>query len=78
GNKVARFHQKITNKREALQWKIAVKKVKKADAVFAEDLNISGMKSRCCPLLNQQKVKGDNVPLVRANGRCLGTLDKRW
>ena len=49
GNKVARFHQKITNKREALQWKIAAKKVKKADAIFAEDLNVSGMKSRCKP-----------------------------
>lgn len=57
GNKVARFHQKITNKREALQWKIAAKKVKKVDALFAEDLNISGMKSRCKPK-KDEKNKG--------------------
>ena len=48
-NKVAKLHQKITNKREALQWKIAAKTVKKADGIFGEDLNISGMKSRCKP-----------------------------
>jgi len=48
-NRVARLHQKITNKREALQWLIATKTVKKADAIFPEDLNISGMKSRCKP-----------------------------
>ena len=49
GNRVARTHQKITNKREALQWQIASKAFKKADALFPEDLNISGMKSRCKP-----------------------------
>lgn len=48
-NKVARLHKKITDKREALQWNIAKKAVSKADAIFPEDLNISGMKSRCKP-----------------------------
>ncbi|MDJ0616911.1 MAG: transposase [Calothrix sp. MO_192.B10] len=64
GNKVARLHQKITNKREALQWKIAVKTVKKVDAIFLEDLNISGMKSRCKP-----KQDDNNKGRFLANGQ---------
>ncbi|MDY6902322.1 MAG: transposase [Cyanobacteriota bacterium] len=60
-NRVARLHQKITNKREALQWKLASKITKKADVIIPEDLNISGMKSRCKPKKDDNK-KGRFLP----------------
>ena len=49
GKLIGRLHQKITNKREAFQWQLASKLIKKADAIVVEDLNISGMKKRCKP-----------------------------
>lgn len=46
--RVGRFHQKITNKRQAYQWKVADKIAsRKVDAIAVEDLNISGMLRRC-------------------------------
>ncbi|MCX7592540.1 MAG: transposase [Fischerella sp.] len=46
--KIGRFHEKITNKREAYQWKIANKIVsRRVDAIALEDLNVSGMLKRC-------------------------------
>jgi putative transposase len=48
-NRLARLHQKITNKRTALQWKIAIEICKKFDAIFLEDLKVSNMKKRCKP-----------------------------
>ena len=51
--KVSRFHQKISDKRQAHQWKTANKIVSRSiDAIALEDLNISGMMRRC-------KVKSD-------------------
>jgi len=52
--RVGRFHQKIGNKRQAHQWKVADKIVSRnVDVIALEDLNISGMMRRC-------KVKNDN------------------
>jgi putative transposase len=46
--KVGRFHQKISNKRQSHQWKVANKIVSRnIDAIALEDLNISGMMRRC-------------------------------
>lgn len=47
--RLARLHKKITDKREAFQWKAANKIAVKADAIFIEDLNIAGMKRRAKP-----------------------------
>ncbi|WP_217355385.1 RNA-guided endonuclease TnpB family protein [Aphanizomenon sp. UHCC 0183] len=47
-NKVGRFHKKITDKRTAYQWSVAKTIVsRKVDAIALEDLNISGMLTRC-------------------------------
>ncbi|MDJ0797871.1 MAG: transposase [Calothrix sp. MO_167.B12] len=46
--KVGRYHQKITNKRQAYQWKIAKAIASRnVDAIALEDLNVSGMLRRC-------------------------------
>ena len=46
--KVGLFHQKISNKRQAYQWKNAHKIVSRnIDAIALENLNISGMMRRC-------------------------------
>jgi len=46
--KVGRFHQKISNKHQSHQWKVANKIVSRnIDAIALEDLNISGMMRRC-------------------------------
>ena len=47
GNKVGRLHQKIASQRNAYQWWVAKKIVRKANLVVVEDLNISAMKKRC-------------------------------
>ncbi len=52
--KVGLFHQKISDKRQAYQWKIAREIVdRNIDAIALEDLNVSGMMRRC-------RVKIDN------------------
>jgi putative transposase len=46
--KVGLFHQRISNKRQAYQWKIAHKIVSRnIDAIALENLNVSGMMRRC-------------------------------
>jgi putative transposase len=46
--KVGRFHQKVSDKRQAYQWKTANKIVSRnVDVIALEDLNISGMMRRC-------------------------------
>ncbi|MEQ9481838.1 RNA-guided endonuclease InsQ/TnpB family protein [Coleofasciculus sp. F4-SAH-05] len=46
---VAKLHSKVRKRRNAYQWQVANKLVKKADAVVVEDLNIQGMVRRCKP-----------------------------
>ena len=46
--KVGLFHQRISNKRQAYQWKTAHKIVSRnIDAIALENLNVSGMMRRC-------------------------------
>jgi putative transposase len=46
--KLGVFHQKIRDKRQAYQWKVANKIVdRNVDGIALEDLNISGMMRRC-------------------------------
>lgn len=60
--RVGRFHQKIGDKRQAYQWKVANKIVSRnVDVIALEDLNISGMMRRC-------KVKNDNGRFLK-NGQ---------
>jgi putative transposase len=48
--KVAALHNKIQQKREAYQWWVANKLIKKYDAVAAEELLIKNMRKRCQPI----------------------------
>ena len=48
-NRIVRLHKRINQRREAYQWQVATKIVKRADAVILEDLNIKGMSARCKP-----------------------------
>ena len=52
--KVAKLHKKITDRREAYQWKVALKLVDKADAIAVEDLALSNMLKRCKPKKDQK------------------------
>lgn len=46
--RVGRFHQKVSDKRQAYQWKVANKIVSRnVDVIALEDLNVSGMMRRC-------------------------------
>lgn len=64
--KVTALHNKIQQKREAYQWWVANKLIKKYDAVAAENLPIENMMKRCQPiksntgrcLPNNQSAKG--------------------
>ena len=49
GKIVGRLHKRIADKRDAYQWNVANKIVKKADCIIVEDLNIAGMVKRCKP-----------------------------
>ncbi|MDJ0620817.1 MAG: transposase, partial [Calothrix sp. MO_192.B10] len=53
--KLSTFQHQIATRREAYQWQVAKKIVKKADAIAIEDLNISGMIKRCKPKYDQVK-----------------------
>jgi putative transposase len=48
-SQLSRFQHKIAVQREAYQWQVAKKIVKKSDAIAIEDLNIAGMIKRCKP-----------------------------
>ncbi|MBR8838866.1 MAG: transposase [Stigonema ocellatum SAG 48.90 = DSM 106950] len=51
--KVAKIHQKIARKRNDYQNKVAKTFVSQADMNVVEDLNISGMKKRCRPKVDE-------------------------
>ena len=46
---VGRLHHRVKQQRDAYQWQVANKIVKRADAVILEDLNIKGMSAGCKP-----------------------------
>ncbi|WP_231510471.1 RNA-guided endonuclease InsQ/TnpB family protein [Fischerella sp. PCC 9605] len=71
--KLSLFQHRIATKREAHQWQVAKKIIKKADAIALEDLNISGMMKRCKPKYDEKT--GRFLPNGRVlNVLCLGQL----
>jgi putative transposase len=72
------FQQRIATKREAYQWQVAKKIVKKADAIAVEDLNISGMMKRCKPKYDSEK--GRFLPNGQSAKRALSRsiADASW
>jgi putative transposase len=52
---VGKLHKKISNKRQAYQWEIAgLVASRKVDCIAIEDLNVSGMRSRCRPKVDEK------------------------
>lgn len=76
GLQVAKLHKKISDKRNDIQWKAAHKVVKTAKAVIHENLNISGMKSRC----KTKRVNGRFMPNGQSAKRGLNRAisDASW
>lgn len=77
-NRVARLHQRIANKRTAIQWKIAIEISKKFDAIFLEDLKVSNMKKRCKPKKDEQTVTYLNNGQSRKAGLNRAISDAGW
>ncbi len=76
GQRVAKLHRRISQKRSAYQWQAAAREVKKADVIVLEDLNIKGMKARCKP----QKANGRFMPNGQSAKRGLNRAisDAAW
>ena len=78
GIEVASLHQKITNKRTAIQWKIAIEISKKFDAIFLEDLKVSNMKKRCKPKKDEVTGRYLNNGQSRKAGLNRAISDASW
>jgi putative transposase len=76
--KLSVFQLKIANYREARNWQIALKIVKKADVIVVEDLNISGMMKRCKPKYDSESSRF--LPNGQSAKRALSRLiaDASW
>ncbi len=75
--KVTALHNKIQQKREAYQWWVANKLIKKYDAVAAEDLPIENMMKRCQPIKsNTGRCLPNNQSAKRGLNRSLS--DASW
>jgi len=75
--KVTALHNKIQQKREAYQWWVANKLIKKYDAVAAEDLPIENMMKRCQPIKsNSGRCLPNNRSAKRGLNRSLS--DASW
>ena len=75
--KVTALHNKIQQKREAYQWWVANKLIKKYDAVAAEDLPIENMMKRCQPTKsNTGRCLPNNRSAKRGLNRSL--FDASW
>ncbi|MGK7876132.1 MAG: RNA-guided endonuclease InsQ/TnpB family protein [Xenococcaceae cyanobacterium] len=55
--RVARLHQNIRRRREDSHWKVALRIAQSGDLISFEDLNISGMKARCKPIIDPKTGK---------------------
>ncbi|MEG3957102.1 transposase [Microcoleus sp. herbarium2] len=75
--KVTALHNKIQQKREAYQWWVANKLIKKYDAVAAEDLPIENMMKRCQPIKsNTGRCLPNNQSAKRGLNRSIS--DASW
>ena len=77
-NRIARFHQRIANKRTAIQWRIAIEISKKFDAIFLEDLKVSNMKKRCKPKKDEETGRYLNNGQSRKVGLNRAISDAGW
>ncbi len=77
--KVGIFHQRITNKRQAYQWKTAQKIVdRNIDAIALENLNISGMMRRCRVKIDEETGRFLKNGQSRKKGLNRSITDAGW
>jgi putative transposase len=77
--KLGLFHQKISDKRQAYQWKVANKIVsRRVDAIALEDLNISGMMRRCRVKIDEKTGRFLKNGQSRKKGLNRSISDASW
>ncbi|NEO40812.1 MAG: IS200/IS605 family element transposase accessory protein TnpB [Moorea sp. SIOASIH] len=75
---VAKLHLIIANRRNAYQWQVANKLVKKADAIVVENLNIKGMVKRCKPKREENTGRFVSNGQAAKRGLNRSILDASW
>ncbi|WP_199330939.1 MULTISPECIES: RNA-guided endonuclease InsQ/TnpB family protein [unclassified Calothrix] len=77
--KVGKIHKKIADKRQAYQWYVANKIVSRnVDAIAVENLNVSAMKKRCQPKIDEQTGRFLNNGQSRKKGLNRAISDASW
>ncbi len=78
-NQVGLLHKRITDKRQAYQWKTANKIVSRnIDAIALENLNVSGMKRRCKPKVDENTGRFLKNGQSRKKGLNRSISDASW
>jgi putative transposase len=76
---VARLHKKIADKRLSYQWYVANKIVSRnVDAIAVEDLNVSAMKRRCKPKVDEETGRFLKNGQSRKRGLNRSISDASW
>lgn len=76
--RVYKLHNKVVNRRNAYQWQVANKLVKKADAVVVENLNIKDMVKRCKPKRDENTLAFLPNGQTAKRGLSRSILDALW
>ncbi|NMG11152.1 RNA-guided endonuclease TnpB family protein [Brasilonema sp. UFV-L1] len=77
--KVGKLHKKIADKRQSYQWYVANKIVSiKVNAIAVEDLNISAMKRRCQPKVDEETGRFLKNGQSRKRGLNRSISDASW
>ncbi|WP_308796371.1 transposase [Tolypothrix sp. FACHB-123] len=76
---VGKFHKKIADKRDCYQWYVANKIVSRnVDAIAIEDLNVSAMKRRCKPKVDEESGRFLKNGQSRKKGLNRSIFDASW
>jgi putative transposase len=77
--KIGKIHKRIADKRQAYQWYVANKIVSRnVDAIAVENLNVSGMKKRCKPKINEETGRFLKNGQSRKKGLNRSISDASW
>jgi putative transposase len=77
--KIGKFHKRIADKRQAYQWYVANKIVSRnVDAIAVENLNVSAMKRRCKPKVDEETGRFFKNGQSRKRGLNRSISDASW
>jgi putative transposase len=77
--KLGKFHKRIADKRQAYQWYVANKIVSRnVDAIAVENLNVSAMKRRCKPKVDEETGRFLKNGQSRKRGLNRSISDASW